>query len=190
MAWNQEHKEKTRKKILTVAGELFSRDGFENTGIDDVMKTAGMTRGAFYHHFDSKSDLYSQAMQQAARFRLRGALVDSACDESPLDMDKLVAGYLSQAHIEGENGGCPMAFLVSDMAQRDDTVRSTYTLLLQGLIGRIRAVSTLSEEQILQHVVLMIGGVAIARAVNDPELQQALLDACRVAVTTPSTTAK
>lgn len=182
MAWSPQHKQQSREKILSVAARLFARQGFENTGIDEVMTAAGLTRGAFYSHFGSKSELYTESLRSAAISRLRPALEDPADLASAVDLQRLIGGYLRMEHVQGDNGGCPLAFLVSDISQRDEQVRTTYTGLLQGLIERMQAVSSVEREQVLQQVVLMIGGVAIARAVNDPALQQALIDACKAGV--------
>ena len=47
-------KARTRQEILDHAARLFRLRGYEATTIDDVMLAAGLTRGAFYAHFDSK----------------------------------------------------------------------------------------------------------------------------------------
>ena len=62
MPWNAEHKTQSRDRILSSAAQLFSHQGFDAVSIDDVMAHAGLTRGAFYAHFKSKSDMYHQSM--------------------------------------------------------------------------------------------------------------------------------
>lgn len=47
----------TREKILEAAANLFALKGFHNTKLDDVGREAGVTTGAFFHHFQSKDDL-------------------------------------------------------------------------------------------------------------------------------------
>jgi TetR/AcrR family transcriptional repressor of nem operon len=47
----------TRDKILGAAANLFALRGFHNTKLDDVRREAGVTTGAFFHHFQSKDDL-------------------------------------------------------------------------------------------------------------------------------------
>jgi TetR/AcrR family transcriptional regulator, transcriptional repressor for nem operon len=179
MAWNPQHKQQGREKILNAAARLFASQGFENTGINDIMAAAGMTRGAFYSHFNSKSELYQQALVNAALQRFRSALTDPADQDSALDFEHLVNVYLNPAHPEGRQGGCPMAFLVTDIAQRDDEVRSTYTQLFKGMLRRIQEATGNERPESLQQIVLMVGGVAIARAINDGNLRQELLEACK-----------
>jgi TetR/AcrR family transcriptional regulator, transcriptional repressor for nem operon len=179
MAWNPQHKQQSREKILKAAARLFASQGFENTGINDIMAAAGMTRGAFYSHFKSKSELYQQALVDAAIQRFRTALVNPADQDSALDFEHLVNVYLDPAHPDGKQGGCPMAFLVTDIAQRDEDVRSTYTRLFQGMLQRLQQATGHERQESLQQIVLMVGGVAIARAINDGVLRQELLDACK-----------
>ena len=56
MAWQDTHKAQSKDRILTSAAMLFTHHGFEKISIDQVMKNAELTRGAFYSHFKSKSD--------------------------------------------------------------------------------------------------------------------------------------
>lgn len=49
--------EKTRRKILDSALDLFTKKGFEKTTLDEISKKAGFTRGAAYTHFKSKEDI-------------------------------------------------------------------------------------------------------------------------------------
>jgi len=47
----------TRKKIYKTAEQLFKQYGFENVSVDSIVKMAGVSKGAFYVHFDSKNSL-------------------------------------------------------------------------------------------------------------------------------------
>ena len=48
----------TRERILTAAGHVFARKGYMAASLDEVAHAAGMTKGAIYWHFRSKSDLF------------------------------------------------------------------------------------------------------------------------------------
>ena len=56
MPQNPARTARTRAEILDHAGRLFRLRGYAGTNIDDVMLAAGLTRGAFYAHFNSKDD--------------------------------------------------------------------------------------------------------------------------------------
>ncbi|MBA4374975.1 MAG: hypothetical protein C0401_02230 [Anaerolinea sp.] len=54
----QQRSEETRRKILTASLRLFSLRGYDATGLVQICREAGVSKGAFYHHFESKHDLF------------------------------------------------------------------------------------------------------------------------------------
>jgi AcrR family transcriptional regulator len=56
----------TRATLLKTALTLFSSKGYAATSIDDITKAAKMTRGALYHHFQSKADLYNSLVEEVS----------------------------------------------------------------------------------------------------------------------------
>ncbi|RDH42585.1 TetR/AcrR family transcriptional regulator [Zooshikella ganghwensis] len=177
VGWSKEHKGQVRNQILESAARLFMRRGFDNVSIDEVMQNAGLTRGAFYAHFKSKSELYAEAIRDAA-------LKSIHAQEKAPPICERVENYLSVAHRKGEEMACPLAFLVSDVSQQNDTVRDVYTKVFKGFVTRLSESTqeNISNQQALQSAVLMIGGMAIARALNDDSLAEQLLVACQQAI--------
>jgi len=53
----QQRSEETRTKIMDSAIKLFSTRGFNTASVDDICEEAGISKGAFYHHFESKQAL-------------------------------------------------------------------------------------------------------------------------------------
>lgn len=47
----------TKQKIFSTALVLFDQKGYDNVTINDICHQIGLTKGAFYHHFNSKSDI-------------------------------------------------------------------------------------------------------------------------------------
>ena len=67
-----ERTETTKKLILEQAYQLFGKSGYSKTSLDDIAVQCGLTRGALYHHFDGKKELFAtlcfeveQEMQEA-----------------------------------------------------------------------------------------------------------------------------
>ncbi len=56
----QQRAEETRSRILDAAGELFAEHGYDATSVADICAQAGVTKGAFYHHFESKQAVFLQ----------------------------------------------------------------------------------------------------------------------------------
>lgn len=55
----------TKDRILDTAANLFSSHGFDGTSIDDILKAIGITKGAFYHYFNSKAHLCEAVLDNA-----------------------------------------------------------------------------------------------------------------------------
>jgi AcrR family transcriptional regulator len=55
----------TRELIIKTARNLFAKRGFAETSIDDVLRGAGVARGALYHHFRDKEDLFRSVYRRA-----------------------------------------------------------------------------------------------------------------------------
>ncbi|MEV5569704.1 TetR/AcrR family transcriptional regulator [Spirillospora sp. NPDC052269] len=83
-----------RAQLIRAAATAFARQGFAETGLEDVAREAGVTRAIIYRHFASKTDLYQAVLddtQERLRARLGApdtfgeetvpALVDAACDD-------------------------------------------------------------------------------------------------------------
>lgn len=192
MAWQKDHKQKTRDRILSSGAKLFTLKGFQKVGINDVMADAGLTRGAFYSHFSSKAELYAESMRAAGK-RRASSILNRSPEDSAKALQALVNGYLSQGHRKSEEGGCPLAFLVTDIAQQDQQVRDVYTEVFRGFMGMLGSRLGYAEGadtddsdsetrniEVMQKTVMMVGGMAIARALNDDELADQLLQACRI----------
>lgn len=171
MAWKESHKQESRQRILLAAAALFTRKGFNNVGIDEVMETAGMTRGAFYAHFSSKIELYEEAIMAA------GIAAAQRFSNHASDHIEIIENYLSEEHLNSNEICCPMASLVSDVAHDDERVKDIYTRLYKGFTKHLANIDVANkdENKILLQSVLMIGGLALARSLTDKVLAKKIL---------------
>lgn len=184
MPYSSDHKLQSRNRIRAAAADLFCRYGFDKVSITQVMKHAKMTHGAFYAHFSSKGELYSEAIKSAAEqslFVREGQL---------LNKDKiiyLIKEYLSLPHVKQEVPPCPLAFLSTDIAHRDEHVKTSYEAVFNGMVNKISQVLAESSEHAQsarslaqQLVVNLVGTVSIARSLTDTKAQQSLLDNTKI----------
>jgi AcrR family transcriptional regulator len=63
----QQRSETTTGQLLDAAAELFGADGYAATHLDDVVSRAGVTKGALYHHFASKRELFEAVFEREQR---------------------------------------------------------------------------------------------------------------------------
>src|ERR1700761_3012900 len=97
MGAQTQHREQVRQKIILSALQLFNRHGFTAASIDDIMAGAGMTRGGFYSYFQSKSELYAEAISCFVTEQ-QGVIANS--DKASDRAVTLLRDYLSRQHLE------------------------------------------------------------------------------------------
>ena len=72
----QQRSEETKTRILESAIKLFSSQGYNKASVDDICREAGISKGAFYHHFESKQVLFLDLLDGWLRS------IDTAIEES------------------------------------------------------------------------------------------------------------
>src|SRR2546425_800109 len=80
MATNEERSEATRARLLAIARKRFGTKGYAATYVEDLVRRAGVTKGAFYHHFDDKQSVFLAVLEDAQQ-RLAQACVATARGE-------------------------------------------------------------------------------------------------------------
>jgi AcrR family transcriptional regulator len=83
-----EQSEATRTGLLKVARELFADQGYAATGTEEIVERAGVTRGALYHHFRDKQDLFRAVYEDVERELAERlvAITMARASEGPLEV--------------------------------------------------------------------------------------------------------
>jgi AcrR family transcriptional regulator len=85
MPSQQERSTATRRRILDASRELFASRGWTATSIDEIVRTAGVTKGALYHHFRDKTDLLRAVYEEQEQGSIEGLLELGLANGDPLD---------------------------------------------------------------------------------------------------------
>jgi AcrR family transcriptional regulator len=80
-----DRRQATRSALLTAGRELFAAKGFAGAGREEIVERAGVTRGALYHHFSSKEDLFRAVYEQLEDEVLTAVATSALAATSPLE---------------------------------------------------------------------------------------------------------
>ena len=78
----QQYSASTKRALVDVATELFTEQGYAGTSLDAIVAGARVTKGALYHHFKGKQDLFEAAfmdVEERASAQIRSTRVTSSC---------------------------------------------------------------------------------------------------------------
>jgi TetR/AcrR family transcriptional regulator, transcriptional repressor for nem operon len=172
-------KEATHERIVEVAARAIRRNGYGGAGVADVMKEAGLTHGGFYAHFGSREGMLAEAADRAGADTV--ALLTRVASNAPQDeaLQALLRAYLSDEHVAQAETGCPLAALGSEMPRQSADVRGAATRRIKELIDLVARQmpgwgGPGAHEKALATVATMVGAVLLARAVDDPQLSDAV----------------
>jgi AcrR family transcriptional regulator len=180
----QSRKEASHERIVEAAARAIRRSGYGGTGVADIMKEAGLTHGGFYAHFDSREAMLAEAADRAGAQSV--AMLERFVAQAPPkeSFEALVKAYLSKAHLDRPESGCPVAALGSEMARQAPEVRRAATRRIKEMIDLVGRHSPGwgqpgAHERALVAAATMVGALVLARAVDDPKLSASMLEAAR-----------
>jgi TetR/AcrR family transcriptional repressor of nem operon len=159
------------ERIVQEASRLFRERGFQNVTVGEVMKAAGLTHGAFYAHFKSKEALQAAAVAHGIKVSL-GRMQRSNRKKSKGSWADL---YLSRWHRDNPGDGCSMAALAQEVARSTPELKTAFEQGLENILSADGA----DRKEAIFHVAAMLGGVVLARAVQDPPLSDEILSSVR-----------
>jgi TetR/AcrR family transcriptional regulator, transcriptional repressor for nem operon len=175
-------KEATHERIVEAASRAIRRSGYGGTGVADIMKEAGLTHGGFYAHFSSREAMLAEAADRAGAESV-AALTRVASTVPPQRaLQKVLEMYLSKGHVESAEVNCPLAALGSEMPRQAPEVRRAATCRIKEMIDLVARQSPDwgqpgAHERALVTASTMVGALLLARAVDEPQLSEAIREA-------------
>lgn len=184
MPYPAEHRGETKKKIIDSARRLFNRHGFDQVSLDEIMLGAGLTRGGFYSYFKSKSDLYVEALScfftdPEWKNCWEGAAVDLQSSDAG---SQVIRAYLSRQHFEDVENSCPMVALPGDVTRGGVRLKHAFETVFAAMVSILeRSMNGARRDRrsaARATAALCIGGMVVARAMENRASADALREAC------------
>src|SRR5262249_24204677 len=184
MPWPQDHKSRTRRRIVEAAAAAFRAGGTSRVRVEDIMARAGLTHGGFYAHFTSKDDLLRESVDYASSQTLEMLSKPLARTPAADRFRAVVDAYLSPAHVAHPELGCPLASLGPEIARAGGRPLRSLAGGAKNRIAWMRQLLTetqggsVTDSQGGGTRATMIGGVILARTLTDKD-SAVVLSACR-----------
>jgi TetR/AcrR family transcriptional repressor of nem operon len=177
MRYSVEHKEKNHDNILSVAARSFREHGGDSSGIGTVMKKVGLTKGGFYRHFESKDDLFVEAVARAFDEMGRGMVEVAKSAPEGQALRAMIERYLSTRHANSPGTGCVLSALGPELARKSPSVRKRVEASLDAYRERLLPFvpGKTREDKLAKCRLLfssMAGVLVMARITSDPEKRE------------------
>jgi TetR/AcrR family transcriptional repressor of nem operon len=180
-----EHKQLTRLRIVEAASQAFRERGVAETGLDEIMRRAGLTHGGFYAHFRDKTELVAEAC--AAGFAAAVPNLDriAALPTAQARARLLIDSYLSERHRKNRGSGCLIVAVAADMARLDGPARRGYSQAFTRHLELLESALRLSpdpetnRDRVTQLMSSLVGALLFARAIDDPQQSRRILHSMR-----------
>jgi TetR/AcrR family transcriptional repressor of nem operon len=179
MRYPPDQKAKAREAIVQAGARALRTNGFNGIGVDGLAASAGVTSGAFYSNFSNKEALLEQVIATC----LGEPFIDSASGslaERKQRLKQWLAMYISAAHRADPASGCVMPTLSADVARSSPETRAAYRrkmlALVQNMSNVLDEAGPDRERRAWSIIAMMVGAIAIARAMPDGEDAERVLD--------------
>ncbi|HEV3172916.1 MAG TPA: TetR family transcriptional regulator C-terminal domain-containing protein [Actinocrinis sp.] len=117
-------RESKREEIVAAALDRFHADGYNATGVKDITDAAGVPKGSFYNHFESKESLATLVLERYGETRRLDELADTSVD--PLDR---LRNHFTFARRENESRdftrGCMFGNFGAEIVDHSDEIRES-----------------------------------------------------------------
>jgi TetR/AcrR family transcriptional repressor of nem operon len=184
MRYDEEHKRKTRARILKTAARAIRAQGPHRVGVAAMMRKAGLTHGGFYAHFDSKEAMVSAAIDRMFDESHARWIAETELRAPADGLRAYIDVYLSPAHRDARSVGCPVAALLADLPRLTPACRRTFASGLRQLTNsfakHLAKLGHADAESLASSAISeMVGALALARGEPDRARSAAHLAATR-----------
>ena len=121
----------TQEKLFDAARDLMLEKGFVATTVDEICEAAGVTKGSFFHYFDSKEDLAKQLVVRFAKGM--GKTFENACcsEKDPLDRVYTYIDCAIEHSKKPESKGCLIGTFAQELSESHPEIRNICSDIFQ-----------------------------------------------------------
>jgi len=143
---NQKH---DKEKVVQIGLRLFCSKGYHNVGLDEICKSTGMTKGAFYNAFESKENFLLETLDNFGKSNTERILKVLAPDSKTKAIDRLEQFYLDMLkHQPNVNFmGCMVNNTMSELGALNERVGKTTAEGFEKIINAVEPTVKLAQQE-------------------------------------------
>jgi len=171
-------KDKRRRELLAAAGEVFGRNGYNESTVDEIAIQAGVSKGSIYNYFDSKKEIFEQLFVTGIQSDLKGITeLVQAETTATQKLDKLITLCFQYASHHNQCGKLELEFWATAACDEPDgifrtSIRKLYRMVNQLVVDILKEGES-SGEFILEHEA-EIGATLILAILDGLDVQNML----------------
>ncbi len=187
MRYKAEQKATSRDALVRGAARVLRERGYAGVGVDELSDSAGLTSGAFYKHFPSKSQLLLEVVRVGVdRVAKRVRSLRSSPDVDSIGgwVNDFATFQSSSEHLKSAGLGCNLPTLSFDVARAGSGAKQAFEQSIRNAIVEMQAAEPFAgepdgAERAVAMLSVLTGAMVIARAVSDPKTAASITEAAR-----------
>lgn len=181
MTTQAERRSATTQALRRAARKLFGRRGFDSVSVDDIADAAGVTRGALYHYYDSKEQLFEAVFEEVELALVERVLHATITAIDPLDQLRAGCEEFIDATADRQVSRIALidAPLVLGWARYREVDERNFLTLLRNAMDAIRGTTQPHENAMLSRALLGALCELALRAATHPDEREAAKRAAR-----------
>ncbi|MBL1219743.1 TetR/AcrR family transcriptional regulator [Chryseobacterium sp. L7] len=167
-------KEKVQERIIRVASDLFYRQGFNSTGINQIIAEADIAIGSLYNHFSSKNDLLQTYLAKEETEWFSGFEAHSAKISDPVEKIFSLISYRKQLQQSSQFAGCHFIKIIAETGESSPSVSDFVKLhkakqkeMIRKMVDEYAETrSDIDVDLVTENIFLLIEGAVVTSTIN------------------------
>ncbi|MGR3856270.1 TetR/AcrR family transcriptional regulator [Chryseobacterium indologenes] len=167
-------KEKVRERIIRVASDLFYKQGYNSTGINQIIAEAGIAIGSLYNHFSSKNDLLRAYLVKEEHEWFEGFKKSTSKISDPKEKILALIDYRKKLQQTSKFAGCHFIKIVSEIGEGNPAVsafakqhKEKQKELIKAIVNEYTAEAKLTDPDLItENIFLLIEGAVVTSTIN------------------------
>jgi AcrR family transcriptional regulator len=159
----------TRDRLIDTAADLFYTTGFQAVGLDQILGVVGISKTAFYKHFECKEDLILAVLDRRDREDIATAITHMRCGGGSDPRAQILAFFdlLAEWFQQPEFRGCLFMNAATEFASPNDPIHRAATAhgqhIASEILLRVQAAGLPDPERVTKQLMVLISGAIAAR---------------------------